>query len=223
MPSPCWLGWRRSKQHGPGLITGPRRLVINQWRHKRVLAEQWREARVECKGSIESWFARFVPKLAEDSSKLRVHFLTIDFVKFGGSLEYRNSRGSWSTDEKSRLGNKLVSAVNQDVLQSSWLFGHYLLVVGVRLFENRECITNNRISREKERDSPCNNRISKLDDVVGGRDAARKHCRSMQQTIVFLEGAAAEHFIRYARVCVRNNAKIRSKTAVKGQFAAQLT
>jgi hypothetical protein len=59
------------------------------------------------------------------------------------------------------------------MLQSSRLFGHYLLVVGVRLFvKNSECVTNNGIFSEKERDwdfwdSPCNNRSSKLDDVVG--------------------------------------------------------
>jgi hypothetical protein len=30
MPSLCWFGRRRLKQHWPGLITGPCRLVINQ-------------------------------------------------------------------------------------------------------------------------------------------------------------------------------------------------
>jgi hypothetical protein len=124
---------------------------------------------MECKGSVESRFAQFVPKLAEDGSKLMVHFLTIDSVKFSESLAFGNARGRQSTDKKSGISNKLVSIVNQDVLQSLRLFGHYLLVVGVRLFvENSECVTNNRISTEKVRDSPCNDRSSKLDDVIGG-------------------------------------------------------
>jgi hypothetical protein len=39
------------------------------------------------------------------------------------------------------------------MLQSSRLFGHYLLIIGIRLFvKNRECITNNGISSEKEWD-----------------------------------------------------------------------
>jgi hypothetical protein len=176
MPSPCWFGQCRSKQHGPGLTTGPCRLVVNQWRCKWALAEQRQEARVECEGSVEMRFSRFIPKLAEDSGKLGIHFLTINSVKFGGSLAYRNARGHWSTNKKSGLGNKLVNVINQNVLQSSRLFGHYLLVVGIRLFKNSKCVMNNRISREKERDSPCNDWSNKLDDVVGGRDAARKRC-----------------------------------------------
>jgi hypothetical protein len=67
---------------------------------------------MECKGSIESQFARFVPKLAEDSSKLGVHFLTINSIEFGGSLAYGNEHGSRSMDKKSRIGNKLVSIVD---------------------------------------------------------------------------------------------------------------
>ncbi len=67
---------------------------------------------MECKGSIDSRFARFVPKLVEDSSKLGVHFLTINFIKFGGSLAYGNARGSWSMDKKSGLGDKLVSVID---------------------------------------------------------------------------------------------------------------
>jgi hypothetical protein len=214
MPSHRWFGRRRLKQHGPGLITGPHRLAINQWRRKQALAEQRRQAWVECKGSVESWFGRFVLKLTEDNGMLGVHFLTINSIKFSGSLAYGNAHGRRSTNKKSGLGNKLVNVVDRDVLLSSRLFGHYLLVVGVR--QNSECVTNNGISREKERDSPCNDRSSKLDDVVGGQDAARKHCQSTQQTIAFLEGAAVEHFVRYARVGVRNIAKIQSKMAVKG-------
>jgi hypothetical protein len=39
------------------------------------------------------------------------------------------------------------------VSQSSWLFGHYLLVIGVRLFvKNSKCVTKDRISLEKEQD-----------------------------------------------------------------------
>jgi hypothetical protein len=41
--------------------------------------------------------------------------------------------------------------------------------------------------------------------------------------IAFLEGAAVEHFVQYARAGMINIAKIRSKMAVKGQFAAQST
>ncbi len=65
MPLPSWFGRRRSKQHGSGLTTGPRRLVVNQWRCMQVLAEQQQEARMECKGSVETWFAQFVPKLLQ--------------------------------------------------------------------------------------------------------------------------------------------------------------
>jgi hypothetical protein len=151
---------------------------------------------MECKDSVESWFAWFVSKLMEDGGKLRVHFLTIDFIKFGRSSAFGNARGHWSTDKKSGLGDKLVSVVNRDMSQSLRLFGHYLLVVGIRLFvENSECVTNDRISKEKERDSPCNDQSSKLDDVVGGQDVARKRHRSTRQTITFLEGAAIEHFV----------------------------
>jgi hypothetical protein len=85
MPSPRWFGQCRLKQHGPGLITGHQRLVVNQWWHEWVLAEQRQEAWMECKGSVELRFARFSLKLAEDSGKLGVHFLTIDSIKFGGS------------------------------------------------------------------------------------------------------------------------------------------
>jgi hypothetical protein len=66
------------------------------------------------------------------------------------------------------------------MLQSSRLFEHYLLIIGIRLFvENRECVTNNGISSEKESDwdfwdSPCNDRSSKLNNVVGGQDATMK-------------------------------------------------
>jgi hypothetical protein len=123
---------------------------------------------VECKGSVELRFAWFVPKLTEDSGKLGVHFLTIDSIELGGSLAYGNAHGHWSTNKNSRLSNNLVNIVNQDVSQSLWLFGHYLLVVGVRLLKNSECITNSGISREKEQDSPCKDRSSKLEDVVGG-------------------------------------------------------
>ncbi len=44
-----------------------------------------------------------------------------------------------------------------------------------------------------------------------------------RQTITFLEGAAVELFVPYARVGVRNIVKIRSKTALKGCFAARRT
>jgi hypothetical protein len=121
---------------------------------------------------------RFVPKLAEDSGKLGIHFFTINSVEFGRSLAYSNTRGHQSRNKKSGLGNKLVNIVNQDVSQSLRLFWHYLLVIGIRLFENSECITNNGISREKELDSPCNNQSSKLDDVVGGQDGVRKRRQS---------------------------------------------
>jgi hypothetical protein len=175
MPLPCWFDRRGSNQHGPGPITGPQRLVINQRRRERLLAEQERrETCVEHKGSIELRIAWFVPKLAKDGGKLGVHFLLIGAVKFGGSLALGDARGRWSLEKKSGLGDKLVSVVNQDVLQSSRLFGHYLLVVGVRLFvENSEWVTNDRISLEKESDwdfwdSPRNGWSSKLDDVVGG-------------------------------------------------------
>jgi hypothetical protein len=93
---------------------------------------------VECEGSVETQFARFVPKLAEDSGKLGIHFLMINSINFGGSLAYSNARGHRSTNKKSGLGNKLVNIVNQDVSQSSRLFWHYLLVVGIRLLENSE-------------------------------------------------------------------------------------
>jgi hypothetical protein len=112
MPLPCWFGQCRSKQHGPGLITGPQRLVINQWRHERALAEQRHKVRVECEGSVESRFAWFVPKLVKGSGKLGVHFPTINSVKFGRSSEYGNARGSRSMDKKSGVGNELVSIVD---------------------------------------------------------------------------------------------------------------
>ncbi len=67
---------------------------------------------MECKGSVESWFTRFVPKLAEDSGKLGVHFLMIDSVKFDGSLAYSNACGSQSMDKKSGLGDNLISVAN---------------------------------------------------------------------------------------------------------------
>ncbi len=135
---------------------------------------------MECKSSIELRFARFVPKLAEDGSKLGLHFLLIGSVKFGGSLALGNVHGRRSLEKKSGLGDKLVSVVVHDVLQSSRLFGHYLLVVGVRLFvENSKCVTNDGISLEKEWDwdfwnSPSNNLSSELDNVIGGQDATRK-------------------------------------------------
>ena len=83
-------------------------------------------------------------------------------------------RGRRSLEKKSGLGDKLVCVVNRDVLQSSRLFGHYLLIVSIRLFvKNSKCITNDRISLEKEGDwdfwdSHCNDWSSELDDVVGG-------------------------------------------------------
>jgi hypothetical protein len=79
------------------------------------------------------------------------------------------------------------------VSQSSRLFGHYLLFIGIRLFvKNSECITNDGISLEKERDwdfwdSPCNDRSSELINVIGGGDATRKHHVDTTQTIAFLE------------------------------------
>ncbi len=129
---------------------------------------------MERKGSFESRFARFILKLAEDGGKLGVHFLSIGSVKFGRSLVLGNVRGCLSSEKKSGLGNKFVSIVNRVMLQSSWLFGHYLLVLGLRLFvKNSKCITNDRISLEKEGDwdfwdSHCNDWSSELDDVVGG-------------------------------------------------------
>jgi hypothetical protein len=142
--------------------------------------------------------------------------LTINSAKFGGSLVYSNARGRQSTNKKSGLGDKLVNVVDQEVPRSLRLFRHYLLVVDVRLFKNSKCITNNRILREKEWDSPCNDQSNKLNDVVRGQDAARKCCQSMQQRITFLEGVAVKHFVQYAHVCVRSIAKIWSKTTIKG-------
>ncbi len=78
---------------------------------------------MECEGSIEPRFARFVLKLAEDSGKLGVHFLVINSIKFGGSLAYDNARGHRSMNKKSGLGDKLVNIVDQDVSQSSWHLG----------------------------------------------------------------------------------------------------
>jgi hypothetical protein len=152
---------------------------------------------------------------------------TVASLEFTSSLSIpSNLAGVWRTakrgrraiNKKSGLGNKLVNVIDQDVLQSLWLFGHYLLVLGIRLFKNSKCVTNDWISREEERDSPCNNWSS-----IGGKDVVKKCHQLMQQTIAFLEGAAVKHFVQYARVWVRNIAKIRSKTAIKGQFAAQLT
>jgi hypothetical protein len=91
MPLPCWFDQRGSKQHGPGLITGPQRLVVNQQRRE------------------QSLFTRFVMKLVEDGSKLGVHFLSIGLVKFGGSLVHGDARGRRSLGKKSRLGDKLIS------------------------------------------------------------------------------------------------------------------
>ncbi len=181
MPLPCWFDRRGSKHHGPGPITGPRRLVVNQRRREQSLVEQERqEVHVERKGSVELRFARFVPKLTEDGGKLGVHFLSIGSVEFGRSTALREARGCRSLEKKSGLSNKLVSIIDRDVLQSSRLLGHYLLVVSIRLFvKNGKCVTNDRISSEKERDfweSPCNNRSSELDDVVGGQDATRNRC-----------------------------------------------
>ncbi len=45
----------------------------------------------------------------------------------------------------------------------------------------------------------------------------------MRQTITFLEGTAIELFVQYARVGMRYIVKIRSKIAVKGQFATRQT
>ncbi len=181
MPLPCWFDWHRSKQHGPGPITGPWRLVVNQRQRERLLVEQeQQEAHVECEGSVESWFTRFVPKLAEDGGKLGVHFLLMGSVKFGGHSALSNTHRCQSLEKKSGLNNELVGVVNWDVLQSSQLFGHYLLVVSIRLFaKNSECITNDGVSLEKERewdfwDSSCNDQSSELEDVVGGQDATRK-------------------------------------------------
>jgi hypothetical protein len=163
MPLPCWFDRRGLKQHGPGPITGPQRLVVNQQRREWLL------------------FARFVTKLPEDGGKLGVHFLLISSVKFGRSLAYGDMRRCRSSEKKSRLSSKLVSVFDQDVLEGSWLFGHYLLVVGIRLFvKNSKCITNNRIFLEKEWDfldfwdSPCNNQSSELNNVIVGQDATRK-------------------------------------------------
>jgi hypothetical protein len=109
MPLPCRFDRAGLKQHGPGPITGSQRLVVNQQRREQSLAERERqEARVECKGSIESWFARFVQKLTEDGRKLGVHFLLISSVKFGGSLALGEARGCRSLEKKSGLGNELL-------------------------------------------------------------------------------------------------------------------
>ncbi len=183
---------------------------------------------MEHKGSIELRFARFVPKLAEDGGKLGVYFLLIGSVKFGGSSARGDAPGRWSLEKKSRLGNELDSIINQDMLQSSRLFGHYLLVVGVRLFvKNSECITNNGISLEKEWDwdfwdSPRNDWRSELKNVVGGQ-MRQKSVALTQQMTPFLKGAAVKLFVQYACVGVRNIVKIWSKTAVKGRFAARRT
>jgi hypothetical protein len=173
MPLPRWFDQRESKQHGPGPITEPRRLVVSQRGCERLLAEQERrEVHVECEGSVESLFAQFITKLMEDGGKLGVHFLSISSVNFGRSFALGDARGCRSLEKKSGLGDKLVSIVKQDMSQSSQLFGHYLLIVGIRLFvENSECIMNNGISLEKERgfwDSPCNDRSSEIVDVIGG-------------------------------------------------------
>jgi hypothetical protein len=71
MPLPHWFDRRGSKQHGPGPITGPQKLVVNQRRREQSLAEQeQQEARVERESSVELRFAWLVPKLAEDGGKL---------------------------------------------------------------------------------------------------------------------------------------------------------
>jgi hypothetical protein len=135
MPLPCWFDRCGSKQQKPGPKTEPQRRIVNQWRRERSLAEQeQRETRMERKGSIELRFARFIPKLMEDGGKLGVHFLSIGSIELGRSLALGDAGGCWSLEKKSGLGNELFSVVTQDVLQSSWLFGHYLLVVGIRLF-----------------------------------------------------------------------------------------
>ncbi len=91
--------------------------------------------------------------------------------------------------------------------ESSRLFGHYLLVVGARLFA--QFVTNDEISLEKEWDFwdfwgySHNNRSSELDNVVVGRVETRKRCVDATQTIVFLEGAAVKLFIRYEHVDVK--------------------
>jgi hypothetical protein len=111
MPLPCWFDRRGSKQHRPGPITGPQRLVVNQWQHEWLLAEQERqEAHVKRKGSIELLFAWFVAKLAED--------LLIGFVKFGGSLALGDARGHQSSKKKSGLDDKLVSVFDQDMCRA---------------------------------------------------------------------------------------------------------
>jgi hypothetical protein len=118
--------------------------------------------------------------------------------------------------------------VNQDMLQSSRLIEHYLLVLGIRLFiENNECVTNNGISLEKKWDwdfwdSPRNDWSSELDNVVGGQDATRKYCVDATNDCV-PRSAIIELFIRHACIGMRNIVKIWSKMAVKGQFAARRT
>jgi hypothetical protein len=67
---------------------------------------------VEREGSVELWFTRFVPKLAEVGGKLGVHFLLIGSIKFGGRLALGNMRGCQSLEKKSSLGNELVSLIN---------------------------------------------------------------------------------------------------------------
>ncbi len=67
---------------------------------------------MECKGSIESRFAWFIQKLAEDSGKLGVYFVRINSTKFGGCSAYSNACGCRSTNKKSGLGNKLITIVD---------------------------------------------------------------------------------------------------------------
>jgi hypothetical protein len=89
---------------------------------------------MEREGSIGLLIARFVTKLVEDGRKLGVHFLSIRSIKFGGRSVLSNVRGRRALEKKSRLGNKLVNVFNQDVLQSSQHFRHYLLFISIRLF-----------------------------------------------------------------------------------------
>ncbi len=113
MPLSHWFDRCGSKQHGPDPITGPQRLVVNQQWHEWSRAVQERQkAHVEREGSVESRFAQFVPKLAEDGGKLRVHFLLIGSVEFGGISALGNTHGRRSSEKKSGLGGELVSVVD---------------------------------------------------------------------------------------------------------------
>ncbi len=122
-------------------------------------------------------------------------------------MAHGNAHGCRSLEKKSGLGDKLVSVFNQDVSESSRLFGHYLLVVGIRLFT--QFVMNDEISLEKEWDfwdfwdSPHNDRSNELNNVIAGRDATRKRHVDATQTILFLEGAVVELFVQYSRIGVK--------------------